>query len=296
MDIKYLDTFIKVTELKSFTLAAERLHITQPGVSKQIQRLETELGTVLFHRGEADIALTEAGQAVYQSAKILLADWSALQSRSQQYSGQLTGQLTVGASTIPCKHLLSGILQAFYVACPTVEVTVHSDDSSGILAAVESGAIDIALLGSKPSSSDVSFVQIGSDQLVVIGPPSLAADSNWRHMPFILRLPGSGTRLAADEVLRELGILPEGLICPLQTNDIQLILQMVRLGIGLAIVSSLDAAEAIDCGHAKIIQELPVKRNFYLIERRSNEQSLLHRTFVEIALRVLQVKQPESTI
>lgn len=287
MDIKYLDTFVKVTELKSFTLAAERLGLTQPGVSKQIQRLESELGTHVFRRTEGELALTDAGRAVYQSARALLTEWSSLQAHCRTYQGPVVGALSIGASTIPAKHFLPHILKSFTHAYPAVEVTVRVADSKDIEESLASGEIHMALIGHKPVSPALTARCIGSDQLVVVSPVNFPCQGDWTRAPFILRENGSGTLRAAQEALCSLGVLVDGLHCTVHASDTALILRLVQLGVGLAVLSNLDAQEAVAAGYAEIVHEFPEQRQFYLAEYRDYQCSAIQDAFSQMVYETL---------
>lgn len=274
MDIKYLDAFVNVVDLKSFTLAATRLGISQPGISKQVQRLEAELGTRLIARSDSELLLTEAGQLTYQTARILLAQWESLQGQCALLSQDVSGRVIIGASTIPGKHYLPTILKRLQVLYPHVHVEVQLDDSEAVLTAVHAGRVDIGLVGAQPESPDLLYWRIGSDQLVIVGSPDLEEGVDWRRLPFVLREPGSGTRRAAETGLREVGVLPESLSCFLQTNDTDLILTLVKTGLGLAILSNQDTSLPLESGDLKLVEVLPAHRDFYAVQRRDSAHPL----------------------
>lgn len=293
MDIKYLDTFLKVCELKSFTLTAERLGLTQPGVSKQIQRMEAELNTTLFCREDHELALTEAGRRLYQTARLLVSEWALLQNRLHQFDGPIQGALRIGASSIPTRHFLPRILPAFHNDCPAVQVAVHSHDSEQVLELLQKGDVDVAILGSKPESSEIESVRIAADRLVIVANPAYCSDSEWHSCPFILRESGSGTRRAAEEALRDMGVFPEGISYTLLTNDTSLMLRMVESGLGLAVVSNLDAKDAVASGRVQIVHELTARRRFYVAYPRAEENTPLLQAFLRAA--TLQMKQSQDS-
>ena len=283
MDIKYLDTFLKVCELKSFTLAAERLGLTQPGVSKQMQRIEAELNTPLFCRDDHGLSLTDAGRHLHQTARLLVSEWALLQNRVHQFDGPLQGTLRIGASSIPTKHFLPRILPAFHNDCPAVQVVVRSHDSEQVLDLLQKGDIDVALLGSKPESAEIASIRIAADRLVIVANPDHCSTSTWHSCPFILRESGSGTRRAAEEALRDMGVSPEGLSSTLQTNDTSLMLRMVASGLGLAIVSNLDASDAVASGQVQVVHELTTARYFHIAYPRAEEYTPLLQAFLHTA-------------
>ncbi len=294
MDIKYLDTFLKVCELKSYTLAAERLGLTQPGVSKQMQRIETELGVTIFCRDDHELALTESGRYVYQTAQIFVSEWALLQNRLHQLNGPLHGVLRIGASSIPTKHFLPRILPVFHQDYPFVQVVVHSHDSERVLSLLQKGEIDIAILGSKPESAEISSIRIATDRLVIVANPTYCNQEEWASYPLIWRETGSGTRRAAEEALRDIGISPHGISYTLQANDTSLILRMVRESLGLAVVSNLDAYEAVASGDVHIIHELSASRHFYLAYPRKEKTAVLIQAFSRTAITQMDINQDST--
>jgi len=274
MDIKYLDAFVNVVDMKSFTLAATRLGISQPGISKQVQRLEAELGASLIARSDSELVLTEAGQLTYQTARTLLAQWESLQGQCALLAHDVSGRVIIGASTIPGKHYLPAILKRLQDLYPHVHVEVQLDDSQGVLTALHAGRVDIGLVGAQPESPELFYWRIGSDHMVIVGSSDLEEGVDWRRLPFVLREPGSGTRRAGESGLREVGVLPESLSCFLQTNDTDLILTLVKSGLGLAILSNQDTSIPLAQGEIKLIQALPVHRDFYAVQRRDSAHPL----------------------
>src|SRR5512137_631650 len=106
MDIRRLEVFCKVVELKSFTKAAESLLLAQPTVSEQIRSLEESLGEKLLDRLGREVLPTPAGRLFYQYAQnIIRLSEEAIQSMAQ-FKGRLSGNLILGASTIPGNYVL----------------------------------------------------------------------------------------------------------------------------------------------------------------------------------------------
>lgn len=297
MEIKYLNTFLKVCEFKSYTLAARKLGLTQPGVSKQMQRMESELGVALFDRGDHGLALTEAGRHLYQTARLFVSEWESLKNRVLPSEGPLQGTLRIGASSIPAKHFLPRILPAFHQGYPAVRVDVHCHDSEQVLEMLQQDGIDAALLGRKPESSEILSVRIAADRLVVVAGPDPCDPESWSQCPLIWREPGSGTRLAAEEALRDAGISPQGISYTFMVNDTSLILRMVRAGLGVALVSNLDAYEAVLSGGVQIVREFGARRDFYLAYPRKGQFSPLVQAFSRTVLTQMDrtIREPEDS-
>ncbi len=285
MDLRNLETFMKVCDLGSFTAAADVLQLTQPGVSKQVQRLEAELGVTLLQRRENGLQLTEAGRETYHAAKEISAQWQALVESCRTANNTLSGQLRLGASSIPSKYLLPQRLSAFRRTYPGVELSVDVCDSQEALDLLYAREVEIAGVGSKPVSTEVAFSELGSDQLVIVAGAEFFTEIPWVKAPFLLRESGSGTRRATQRALTDRGISMDTLRQAAQTNDPDLMMNLVESGVGLAVVSSLQAEDAIRAGkRVRIVEELSSQRSFYLVWLRDRDKNPLVRAFIEIAL------------
>lgn len=284
MDLKFLETFVKVCDLGSITAAAEALQMTQPGASKQVQRLEATLGVTLFIRGEGGVQLTDAGREAYHRAKAILLEWSQLEAYCQHPSPTLSGELRLAASSIPSKFLLPSRLALFHQVYPAVELVIQVCDSEEGLDLLLKQEVDLACIGMKPTTTEVVAEPFAADRLVVVGPAYNSLESGWREAPFILRESGSGTRRATEQVLTDLGVSIDTLKRAAQVNDADLVLQMVEDGLGVAIVSGLQAEHAMQTGRAiRIVEELPVERRFQMVWLRSRDGQALLQAFVETA-------------
>lgn len=283
MDMKYLETFIKVCDLGSYTAAADAMNISQPGVSKQIQRLQANLGVTLLRREDSGIKLTEAGREVYANGKNILAIWNKLSDACHSVSSQLSGLLRIGASTIPAKHLLPRILMNVHSAYPHVELSVNVADSQHILDLLYRGSIDIAYVGTKPEHPEAHCIPMTADKLVVISGRPEWSDRDLTECPFILRETGSGTRTAFEQAMSAMGLMPDKVKCAAEVSDTGLILQLVEAGMGLAVVSSLDVEGLIQQGRIQVVHELPAERQFYLVFLRDSSCQALIDAFVHLA-------------
>jgi DNA-binding transcriptional LysR family regulator len=283
LDMKYLETFIKVCELGSYTAAADAMNISQPGVSKQIGRLQANLGVTLLRREDNGIKLTEAGREVYANGKNILAIWNKLADACHSVSNQLSGLLRIGASTIPAKHLLPRILMNVHSTYPHVELSVNVADSQHILDSLYRGSIDIAYVGAKPEHLEAHYIPMTADKLVVISNRPEWLGRDLAECPFILRETGSGTRTAFEQAMSAMGLIPDKIKCAAEVNDTGLIIQLVEAGMGLAAVSRLDVESLIQQGRIKVVHELPTERQLYLVFMRDSSCQALIEAFVQLA-------------
>ena len=175
------------------------------------------------------------------------------------------------------------MLMNVHAAYPHVELSVNVADSRQTLDALYRGAIDIAYAGTRPDHPGAQCLPMTSDRLVVIANRSDWSDRDLADCPFILRETGSGTRAAFEQAMSAMGLMPDNVKCAAEVSDTELIIQLVEAGMGLAVVSSLDADSLIQQGRIKVVRELPAERQFYLAFMRDSPNRGLVEAFVRLA-------------
>ncbi|MEU0040926.1 LysR family transcriptional regulator, partial [Streptomyces sp. NPDC006333] len=152
MELRQLEYFVAVAEEQNFTRAAERVHISQSGVSAQIRQLERELGAELFDRSARTATLTVAGKAALEHARAALAAAGAVGQAVGDVTDLIRGRLTVGM-VIGCTLTpLFDALSVFHRAHPGVEISLLEDNSDRLVEGVRAGTLDLALIGTATAS------------------------------------------------------------------------------------------------------------------------------------------------
>ncbi|AOA58521.1 LysR family transcriptional regulator [Acinetobacter larvae] len=163
MDLKSLRIFVEVVECQSFSLAAERLFLTQPSISKSIKALEDELGEALFKKGEAkrkrDVALTYSGELIYQHALKILKEEMRLYDTVAQVKQLQTGTLTLGLPPLG-SVLFSSLIALFHKQYPDIQLSFLEVGANGIDEALADKSIDVGILLSnlRPSFQAIPLV------------------------------------------------------------------------------------------------------------------------------------------
>lgn len=149
MELRQLRYFVTVVEEGGFTRAAQRLHLTQPGLSAQIRQLERELGQPLLERGARRVTPTEVGAAVLADARAALAAAERIAHTVDEFTGLLRGQVRVGliSGAATDEFDVPAALAAFHDDHPQVGISLTEATSEDMLAAVSRGELDIALIG-----------------------------------------------------------------------------------------------------------------------------------------------------
>ena len=213
MDLRQLEIFVKVTELKSFSKAAEALFLTQPTVSEHIRTLEQELGVRLLDRLGRGAESTAAGRLLLSHAtRILQLQREALQAMDS-FQGRLAGELLVAASTIPGEYVLPPLIGRFKEKFPDIAITLLIGDSRAVVDWVAEGRAEVGVVGARLPHRGVEYRELMPDELVLVVP----AGHPWhgkkevgledlRTEPLLLRERGSGTRAALESALAQAGL------------------------------------------------------------------------------------------
>lgn len=215
MELRQLEYFVAVAEERNFTRAAERVHISQPGVSAQIRQLERELGAELFDRSARTVTLTVAGKAALDHARAALAAAGALGQAVGEVTGLIRGRLTVGMVVGCTVTPLFDALAAFHRAHPGVEIALLEDNSDRLVEGVRSGALDLALAGLAAAPDGLETLTIVSERLVAAVPPDhpLAGRggvtlSDLAAHPIVCMPYGTGLRTVFDRACAARGLQP----------------------------------------------------------------------------------------
>ena len=167
MDIRQLEAFVYTAKYQSFSLAAQKLYLSQPTVSSHICNLEKELHTQLLQRTTKALSMTPAGRRLYSyAAEILdLRHKAVLELTSQQEA-----TLHIGVSSVPSLHLLPELLAAYHAQVPEVRFRTSCSDSLDVIRRVSEGGCDIGLAGTKTAAPGCGFLPVTSDELVLAAP------------------------------------------------------------------------------------------------------------------------------
>ncbi|MFJ4677119.1 MULTISPECIES: LysR family transcriptional regulator [unclassified Kitasatospora] len=249
MELRQLEYFVAVAEERNFTRAAERVHISQSGVSAQIRQLERELGAELFDRSARVVTLTVAGKAALEHARQALAAARAVGQAVGEVTDLVRGSLRLGmVAGCTLTPLFDG-LAAFHRAHPGVELALLEDDSEHLTEAVRSGALDLALIGRPaPAPDGLDAHVVVSEPLVAAVPPGhplLDGDGDGPTLAELLAHPlvcmprGTGLRAVLDRDCAARGLTPR---IALEAGAATAIADLAVRGLGVAVLSRSMAA------------------------------------------------------
>ena len=286
-----LQVFHAVARHLSFTKAGETLYMTQPAVTFQIKQLEEHFNTRLFERGGGRISLTPAGELVLDYAERILGMSKELDVRVAEMTGQMSGNLLVGASTTIAEFMLPPILGEFNVRYPLVRARLTVANSESISNAIAAHTLDIGLIESHTNHASLQCEVCGDDELQVVCTPnhplSRRSDVDARSLlgyDYIAREPGSGTREVTDDYFRACGVDPEKLRMLMELSSPESLKGVVATGLGYSIVSRASFEKERQLGTLVAVPLRPrLKRTLSLVYPKERFRSRVVITFVDFA-------------
>jgi DNA-binding transcriptional LysR family regulator len=254
MELRQLEYFVAVAEAANFTRAAERVHISQSGVSAQVKQLESELGAELFDRSARAARLTAAGAAALPHARAALDAAARARQAVDDVTGLVRGRLTVGMIMGCTIRPFFDALAGFHHAHPAVEIALQEENSDVLIDNVRTGRQDVALVGvSGAPPADLRSQVIISEGLVAAVPAShpLARGASMPSVDLvtlcaykIVCLPvGTGIRSVFDQACAAQGLRPE---VALQATAPAAVADLAVRGLGVAVLSATMAADVDD--------------------------------------------------
>lgn len=293
MDLRQLEIFVKVAELGSFSKAAEALFLTQPTVSEHIRGLEEELGIRLLDRLGRGAAPTKAGQLLLGYAQRILELHREARQALDQFQGRMSGELAVGASTIPGEYVLPGLIGRFKEKYPDIVISLLIGDSQEVVDWVLEGRAEVAVVGAQIPHRVLEYRELMPDELVVV----VAAGHPWhgrkvatldevRQESLIVRERGSGSRHTLERALAEVGLGLSAFRVVGEMGSTQAIKQAVKAGVGISLISKRAVAEECQQGtlYCVKVKDLRFSRAFYLVVNTARTRSPLAEAFLTFLL------------
>jgi DNA-binding transcriptional LysR family regulator len=242
VQFQQLRSFVAVAELRHFTQAAERVGVAQPSLSKQIHALEADLGTPLFERGPAGVALTQAGEALLPFATRIVADVDTARRAIEQLVGLGRGRVRLGATPSLSTSIVPALLHRFRRAYPGIDLHIQEGGSRDLERSLADGALDLALIVLRSDSATDPFLAFLAaepllrERLVVASTEALPAQiaiDDLRRRPLVMFRSGYDLRDATLEACRQAGFVPRFAV---EGGEMDAVLSLVEAGLGAAIV------------------------------------------------------------
>ncbi|MEU5340587.1 MULTISPECIES: LysR family transcriptional regulator [unclassified Streptomyces] len=241
MELRHLQHFVAVAEDQHFTRAAERLMVSQSGLSASIRALERELRAPLFVRTTRRVTLTEAGRALLTEAERILAQVRAAQDAVAAVQGVLRGTLSLGTEQCIAGVPVAQLLAAFRRQHPDVEIRLRQAGSGALAEDVAAGRLDLAFaVTTRADTEQLRCLPLTSEPMTVLCHPSHRLASGGPVTPdelggesFVDFHPDWGPRRTTDAAFAAAGVHRT---VALEVNDVHSLLDLVEEGLGIAVV------------------------------------------------------------
>ncbi|MBN2906523.1 MAG: LysR family transcriptional regulator [Rhodobacteraceae bacterium] len=293
VSLRQLRVFQAVAHHASYTRAAEELNLTQPAVFAQVKLLEDRLGLPLMERIGKRIYLTDAGQVVVEGARDTLEGLDRMKMRLADMRGLREGRLRI-AIVSTAQYFLPRLLGAFCTENPGIEVALTVTNRQAVLARLVGNEDDLCILGTPPEGLDVIATAIADNPLEIVArhdhplvgshniPPERVA-----REPFILREPGSGTRLAGERFFTARGLT---LPMRMELGSNEAIKQAVIGGLGLAVLARDTLALEGQTGLLRVLDVagFPLLRQWQVAYPRGKHLSVVAEAFLDHLVRNAQ--------
>lgn len=285
--LRQLRTFKTVADLTSFSLAAQKLRLSQPSVSYQVKELEESIGLPLLDRLGKRVQLTEAGSVLYGYARRTLdvVDEAALV--LEEMRGIKRGTLRVGASTTVGIYLLPAALGAFKKLHPGLVISLEIGTRNRVQEQVINNELDLAVVGPALKDPELTVIPFLSDELVVVAPGGHALAGkrgltlkDISELPFIMREPASGSRWSLEKAARKAGAR---LKVAMELGSNGAIKHAVESGLGLAVLSRY--ACALELAGGRLVEldvtGFPIRRDWNIVTLRRRRLPTSVQAFID---------------
>lgn len=288
MDINKLRVFISVFKRRSFSKASEELYLTQPTVSDHIKSLEEELGCRLFDRLGRSIMPTREAEILFDKAVEIVEKANNLRDIISASKSKISGELVIGASTIPGTYILPYAMFRFSKEHPDVHFKTIISDSKDIVEKVSRHELMVGIVGAKLTNSMINYIPFHDDDLIAVTSPSLTkyretSLCSLTELPIVLREEGSGTRRETERILETKGINIEMFHISGILGSTEAVKEAVKAGMGFSIISKVAVEDELKYGALVEIKisDVKLKRKFYIVTHRKRTTPRVYNVFIE---------------
>ncbi len=288
MDIHKLRVFTSVFKNRSFSKASEALHLTQPTISNHIKALEDEFACKLFDRMGRTIIPTKEAEVLYSQSTEIIEKADALKEALGQLKKETTGELVIGASTIPGVYLMPRIMTEFQKKYPAISFQILIADSGGIIDSISKHELLLGIVGAKLGNDQIDYTPFVEDELIVVSAPLKTEKSSMTlkelvALPMVFREEGSGTRREVEKFLESEGISFDHMKIAGIFGSTDAVKQAVKAGLGVSILSKFSVADELE---HKLLEEIKLtdihmKRNFYIVTHKKRTLPRLYDLFLK---------------
>lgn len=284
-----LDVFAEVAKQKSMTKASEKLFMSQPAVSIQVKKLQDHFGINLFEVIGKELFLTEAGKELYYAQKSIKKELNNLEMTLSEMKGMLKGTLNI-AVVSTAKYFMPYILGAYRSKYENIRISLKVTDRNEVKDLLRNNLCDLAVFSELPDELDLESVDFLSNQLMMASSPhhplAKQKDIDFKILgkyAFLIREPGSGTRLVMQRLFDQYNISPN-IVMELGTNEA--VKQAIMAGIGISLISKYSLTLEQELGKISVldVKDLPYKNNWKMVYPKGKRLSPAAQNFIEFTV------------
>lgn len=286
---RQLRVFEAVARHRSYTQAAQELHLSQPAVSMQVRQLEDHAGLPLFEQIGKKLYLTEAGREMYQYSRRIAGALDEAGAVLEQLKGVQRGRLDISVAST-ANYFATRLLAAFAKEYPGTSFSLDVTNRATLLRQLEENEKDVVIMGMPPEGMALETESFMENPLVLIAPPDhpLAGKRNiplsqLQSETFVVREPGSGTFIAMERFFTEHGVT---LTTGMEMTSNEAIKQAVEAGLGLGIVSIHTLELELETGRLITldVDVFPILRHWYVVHRKGKRLSPVATAFKQFVM------------
>ncbi len=290
LSLRHIETLQAIAAAGSLVQAAVALNLTPAALTARVKGLEDAVALKLFDRTASGMRLTKAGEAALEASRGVERAIRDFTDAMVALSTGEGGRLSVGA-TSTAKYFAPRLIAAFVASRPKVDLRFLIGNRDATIESLRSGEIEIALAGRPPRDMAVEIFPLGPHPYVLIAPPDhrLASAKGLTRgdlagEAFLFRETGSGTRSLFDDFIGDTTIKRVQLGMELGSNET--IKQAVMAGLGIALLSAHTIAAEVQAGRLVCldVEELPIVRQWYVVNRTDRALSPAARAFRDFAV------------
>lgn len=286
-----LEVFLAAAEYENFSIAARKLHMSQPSVSFQIQSLEQQLKVQLFQRIGHRIQLTQAGRDLLPIANEMMNLSSQIEEIMDDQQSDVTGSLTIGCTTTPGRYILPVLIGAFRQRFPGVRAFVEtSTDRAAVEEKLLAKETQYAIFGLPPKSKKLECWSMFTDELVLIVPASHPWANRNEILPhelvevdWVMRETGAATRQLIFSHLAEAGVDTDAINAVMQLGCPEAVIVAVENGCGISFVSQVAIQRSLKLGTIRTVpvQGISISRQIWMARNPNGAGTRVQRYFRE---------------
>ncbi|WCK52737.1 LysR family transcriptional regulator [Aneurinibacillus sp. Ricciae_BoGa-3] len=293
MELRQLLYAVTITEEKSFSKAAEKLHLAQPSLSQQIAKLEKEIGVVLFERSSSPIRLTYAGERFFEKAVRILDQMDHLKKEMEDVADLTRGDLTIGCLPITGAHILPLVLPVYKEKYPGIQIKLVEEKTAELEQMTARGAAELSLLWLPVQDPNLEWIEMVREEICLAVPPGHPLSGAGevevgalKEEPFIMLKQGQGFRHLALNWCMEAGFAPRIVF---ESSNIETVQALVAAGMGVAFIPKMitrPAAQEFIPNYLSLVSPRPF-RTLVLAYKRGRYLSRAAHAFQQTVKEVL---------